>query len=141
MNKVFATAAEAIHDLTDGATLLVGGFGLSGNPECLIRAVHAKGVRDLALVSNNAGTDGRGLGVLLEARQVRTMTGSYVGEKTQARSSPLSASSALRSAMTRLRARFFFSFSANSLRSLSTMDFINNSIEAISFWSCKATVR
>ncbi|MCB9521892.1 MAG: CoA transferase subunit A [Myxococcales bacterium] len=83
MNKVFASAAEAIHDLTDGATLLVGGFGLSGNPECLIRAVHEKGVRDLNLVSNNAGTDGRGLGVLLEARQVRTMTGSYVGENKE----------------------------------------------------------
>ena len=76
MNKVFATAQAALFDLKDGASLLVGGFGLSGNPEHLIAAVHALGVRDLDLVSNNAGTDGHGLGVLLEARQVKRMTGS-----------------------------------------------------------------
>ncbi len=83
MNKVFASAADALHDLTDGMTLLVGGFGLSGNPENLITAVHERGVTRLNLVSNNAGTDGHGLGVLLEARQISTMTGSYVGENKE----------------------------------------------------------
>ena len=78
-----ALGQEAVEDLRDGATLLVGGFGLSGNPENLIRAVHARGLRDLTLVSNNAGVDGKGLGVLLEARQVRRMIGSYVGENKE----------------------------------------------------------
>lgn len=83
MNKVFPSADAALDGLTDGATLLVGGFGLSGNPENLIRAVHALGVSDLTLVSNNAGVDGKGLGILLEARQVSTMIGSYVGENKE----------------------------------------------------------
>jgi len=83
MNKVHPSAEAALSDLTDGVTLLVGGFGLSGNPENLIRAVHARGVRDLTLVSNNAGVDGKGLGVLLAARQVRRMIGSYVGENKE----------------------------------------------------------
>jgi len=83
MDKTIASADEAIHDIGDGATLLVGGFGLSGNPENLITALHSKGTRDLTLVSNNAGTDNCGLGVLLQARQVRTMIGSYVGENKE----------------------------------------------------------
>ena len=83
MNKVVASAAEAIADMPDGVTLLVGGFGLSGNPEHLIAAVHAKGVNGIRLVSNNAGVDGKGLGPLLEARQVTHMTGSYVGENKE----------------------------------------------------------
>jgi 3-oxoacid CoA-transferase subunit A len=83
MNKVCESAAAALEGLTGGATLLVGGFGLSGNPENLIRAVPAQGVRDLTLVSNNAGVDGKGLGILLEARQVKTMIGSYVGENKE----------------------------------------------------------
>ena len=83
MNKVHPSADAALADLTDGITLLVGGFGLSGNPENLIRAVHARGLRDLTLVSNNAGVDGKGLGLLLEARQVKTMIGSYVGENKE----------------------------------------------------------
>jgi 3-oxoacid CoA-transferase subunit A len=83
MDKTVNSAAEAIHDIHDGATLLVGGFGLSGNPENLITALHARGTRDLTLVSNNAGTDDCGLGVLLKARQVSTMVGSYVGENKE----------------------------------------------------------
>jgi 3-oxoacid CoA-transferase subunit A len=83
MNKVQPSAAAAVADLTDGLTLLVGGFGLSGNPENLIRAVHELGVRDLRLVSNNAGTDDCGLGILLRARQVSRMIGSYVGENKE----------------------------------------------------------
>ena len=83
MNKVFHDADQAIIGLIDGMTLLVGGFGLSGNPENLITAVHSLGVKNLRLVSNNAGTDGHGLGVLLEARQVSHMTGSYVGENKE----------------------------------------------------------
>jgi 3-oxoacid CoA-transferase subunit A len=80
MNKVFASAEAAVADLADGATLLVGGFGLCGNPENLIRAVHAKGTRGLTIVSNNCGVDGVGLGLLLEAGQVKKMISSYVGE-------------------------------------------------------------
>lgn len=83
MNKVYESAQSAIAGLSDGMTLLVGGFGLSGNPENLITAVHESGVTSLRLVSNNAGTDGHGLGVLLEARQVSHMTGSYVGENKE----------------------------------------------------------
>ena len=83
MNKVRASAADAISDLTDGITLLVGGFGLSGNPENLITALHARGTTGITLVSNNAGTDDCGLGVLLKAHQVKTMIGSYVGENKE----------------------------------------------------------
>lgn len=83
MNKVYQDADSAIAGLVDHMTLLVGGFGLSGNPENLITAVHKSGVKGIRLVSNNAGTDGHGLGVLLEARQVVEMTGSYVGENKE----------------------------------------------------------
>src|SRR5215813_2157382 len=80
MDKVFSDAAAALHDLLDGATLLAGGFGLSGNPENCIRAILQKGTRGLTIVSNNCGTTEKGLGVLLAAGQVKKMISSYVGE-------------------------------------------------------------
>ena len=83
MNKVFPDAKSAIEGLRDGMTLLVGGFGLSGNPENLITAAHESQVSELTLVSNNAGTDHHGLGVLLQAKQVVKMIGSYVGENKE----------------------------------------------------------
>ncbi len=66
--------------MKDGATLVVGGFGLCGNPENLIAALHRKGVKQLTIVSNNCGTTDQGLGILLAAHQVRKMVSSYVGE-------------------------------------------------------------
>jgi 3-oxoacid CoA-transferase subunit A len=83
MDKVHSSADEAIADLNDGVTLLVGGFGLSGNPENLIRALHQRGTAGITLVSNNAGTDHCGLGILLQSRQVSKMVGSYVGENKE----------------------------------------------------------
>jgi 3-oxoacid CoA-transferase subunit A len=80
MNKVFSNADEAIHDLSSGATLMVGGFGMCGVPVDLIDAVKRKGVTGLTVISNNAGTDGFGLGLLLEAGQLAKVMGSYVGE-------------------------------------------------------------
>ena len=80
MNKVFADADEAIHDIQDGATILVGGFGLCGIPENLIKALACKGVKNLTTISNNAGVDDFGLGVLLKNLQVKKHIGSYVGE-------------------------------------------------------------
>jgi len=80
MNKVFPNAEDAIHDVQDGATILVGGFGLCGIPENLIRATVAKGIRNLTTVSNNAGVDDFGLGLLLRNGQIRKHIGSYVGE-------------------------------------------------------------
>ena len=80
MNKVFPSAEAAIFDIEDGASILCGGFGLCGNPENLIRALHKKGVKDLTIISNNCGTDKEGLGILLQSRQIRKMVSSYVGE-------------------------------------------------------------
>ncbi|HSP76006.1 MAG TPA: CoA transferase subunit A [Cryobacterium sp.] len=81
MTKIRSSASEALGDvLRDGMTLAVGGFGLSGIPADLIDAVRASGVKDLTVVSNNMGVDGKGLGVLLEAGQVRRVIASYVGE-------------------------------------------------------------
>ncbi len=80
MNKVFDSADAAIADITDGAAILVGGFGLCGNPENLITALHKKGTKNLTIVSNNCGIDQDGLGVLMSAGQIATMIGSYVGE-------------------------------------------------------------
>jgi 3-oxoacid CoA-transferase subunit A len=80
MNKVVANADEAIRDLKDGATIMVGGFGLCGIPENLIAAVVRKGVKDLTTISNNAGVDDFGLGLLLRSKQIRKHIGSYVGE-------------------------------------------------------------
>lgn len=80
MNKVFANADEAIFDIQDGATLMVGGFGLCGIPENLIAALVRKGVKDLNTISNNMGIDDFGLGLLLRKGQIRSHKGSYVGE-------------------------------------------------------------
>jgi len=81
MSTSYASAHEALRGLLhDGMTIAVGGFGLSGNPSDLIEAVRDSGVRDLTIVSNNMGVDGKGLGLLLENRQVRKVLASYVGE-------------------------------------------------------------
>jgi 3-oxoacid CoA-transferase subunit A len=80
MNKVFASADEAIADINDGATVMVGGFGLCGIPENLIRALVKKGVKNLTTISNNVGVDEFGLGLMLYAGQIRAHKGSYVGE-------------------------------------------------------------
>ena len=80
MNKIVRDAQEAIADLHDGATIMIGGFGLCGLPENLINATRDKGVKNLTIISNNAGVDGRGVGLLLEARQIRKIIGTYVGE-------------------------------------------------------------
>jgi 3-oxoacid CoA-transferase subunit A len=83
MNKVRPSATEAVADIPDGASLAVGGFGLSGVPETLIRALHAQGAGRLEIISNNCGVDGRGLGVLLAAGRIARVTGSYVGENRE----------------------------------------------------------
>jgi 3-oxoacid CoA-transferase subunit A len=83
MNKLVESADAAISDVKDGATVMVGGFGLCGNPENLIRALHRKGVKDLVLISNNCGTTDQGLGPLLKARQIRKIVASYVGENKE----------------------------------------------------------
>lgn len=80
MNKVVASADDAIKDISDGAAILVGGFGLCGIPENLIRALVRKGVKNLTTISNNAGVDGQGIGLLLSAGQLRKHVGTYVGE-------------------------------------------------------------
>src|SRR5260221_7978046 len=80
MHKVVASAEEAIQDVFDGATIMVGGFGLCGNPENLIRALVHKGVKNLTTISNSAGVDGFGVGLLLAAGQIRRHVGTYVGE-------------------------------------------------------------
>jgi len=80
MNKVVANADEAIQDVFDGATIMIGGFGLCGIPENLIRALVRKGVKNLATISNNVGVDGLGMGLLLAAGQIRRHIGTYVGE-------------------------------------------------------------
>jgi 3-oxoacid CoA-transferase subunit A len=83
MNKVFANADTAIHDIPDGATLMLGGFGLNGIPENTIAALVRKGIKDLTCISNNAGVDGFGLGLLLQTRQIKKMMSSYVGENAE----------------------------------------------------------
>ena len=80
MNKVVANADEAVRDVFDGASIMVGGFGLCGIPENLIRAVVKKGVKNLTTISNNAGVDGFGMGLLLSAGQISKHIGTYVGE-------------------------------------------------------------
>jgi 3-oxoacid CoA-transferase subunit A len=81
MNKVYADARSALAGLLkDGMTIMAGGFGLCGIPEQLILAIRDAGVRNLTVVSNNAGVDGKGLGILLDSRQVKKMISSYVGE-------------------------------------------------------------
>ncbi|XXF81441.1 CoA transferase subunit A [Myxococcaceae bacterium GXIMD 01537] len=83
MNKVYASADEAVADIPDNTTLMSGGFGLCGNPENLIEALHRKGVKGLTIISNNCGTTDLGLGVLLKAKQVKKMVSSYVGENKE----------------------------------------------------------
>jgi len=80
VNKVVRDARDAIADVQDGATIMMGGFGLCGIPENLISAIREKGVKNLTIISNNAGVDGFGMGLLLENRQVRKMVATYVGE-------------------------------------------------------------
>ena len=80
MNKVVASSDEAIRDVFDGATIMIGGFGLCGIPENLIRALARKGTRNLKTISNNVGVDGFGMGLLLAAGQISSHIGSYVGE-------------------------------------------------------------
>jgi 3-oxoacid CoA-transferase subunit A len=80
MNKVVANAAEAVQDIPDGAVLMVGGFGLCGIPENLITALREIGVKDLTVISNNAGVNDFGLGILLQTRQIKKMISTYVGE-------------------------------------------------------------
>lgn len=79
-NKIVANYTEALEGLTSGMTLMVGGFGLCGIPEGLIRAVQALDIDNLCCISNNAGVDGFGLGWLLEKKQIRKMISSYIGE-------------------------------------------------------------
>jgi len=84
MNKVFASAAEALAGVVhDGQTIAVGGFGLCGIPEALIAALRDSGAKQLTCISNNAGVDGFGLGLLLATRQIKKMISSYVGENKE----------------------------------------------------------
>jgi len=83
MNKVLASAADAVARIPDGATIMMGGFGLCGIPENLIAALRARGTRNLTVISNNAGVDDFGIGLLLRARQVRKMISTYVGENKE----------------------------------------------------------
>jgi 3-oxoacid CoA-transferase subunit A len=83
MNKTSGSAAEAVADIGDNASLAVGGFGLCGIPSVLISALHSKGARGLRVVSNNCGTDNHGLGILLNAGRIARVTGSYVGENKE----------------------------------------------------------
>jgi 3-oxoacid CoA-transferase subunit A len=83
VNKLVSSAAEAVKDIPDGAVLMSGGFGLCGNPENLIKALHDRGTKGLTIISNNCGTTEHGLGVLLQAGQVKKMVSSYVGENKE----------------------------------------------------------
>lgn len=80
MDKVFPSAAEAVRDIPSGASIMAGGFGLCGIPEHLILALRDGGAKDLTFISNNAGVDDFGLGLLLQTRQIKKMISSYVGE-------------------------------------------------------------
>lgn len=83
MNKIVKNADEAIKDITDGMTLMLGGFGLCGIPENCIAALVRKGVKNLTCISNNAGVDDFGIGLMLQTRQVKKMISSYVGENAE----------------------------------------------------------
>jgi 3-oxoacid CoA-transferase subunit A len=83
MNKVLPSAEAAVALIPEGATILMGGFGLCGIPENLIKALHVRGTRNLTVISNNAGVDDFGIGVLLKSRQVRKMISTYVGENKE----------------------------------------------------------
>ena len=83
MNKVFSHADAAIHDISDAATLMLGGVGLNGIPENAIAALVRKGIKNLTCISNNAGVDDFGLGLLLKTKQIKKMMSSYVGENAE----------------------------------------------------------
>src|SRR4030081_1646834 len=83
MNKVLSGAEDAVARIPDGATIMMGGFGLCGIPETLIAALRARGTKGLTVISNNAGVDDFGIGVLLKSRQVRKMVATYVGENKE----------------------------------------------------------
>jgi 3-oxoacid CoA-transferase subunit A len=83
MNKVVRSAEDAVANIPDGASIMMGGFGLCGIPENLIRALHARGTRNLTIISNNAGVDEFGAGILLKSRQIRKVIGTYVGENKE----------------------------------------------------------
>lgn len=83
MNKIISSAREAISDINDGATIMLGGFGLCGIPENCIAALREKGVKDLICIANNAGVDDFGLGLLLKTKQIKKMMSSYVGENEE----------------------------------------------------------
>src|SRR5438309_10704713 len=83
MNKIFADASSALHDVPHGATIMLGGFGLCGIPERCISTLVQMGVKDLTCISNNAGVDDFGLGLLLQRKQIRKMMSSYVGENAE----------------------------------------------------------
>src|ERR1700749_4244633 len=83
MNKVLANADAAAALVPDGASILMGGFGLCGTPDNLIQALHDRGTKDLTVISNNCGIDGVCLGLLLTTRQVRKMISTYVGENKE----------------------------------------------------------
>src|SRR5438067_13040825 len=83
MNKVVANASAAIEGIVDGMTLMVGGFGLCGIPENCIAALVSKGIKNITCISNNAGVDDFGLGLLLQKHQIRKMISSYVGENAE----------------------------------------------------------
>lgn len=83
MNKVFKNAEEALHDIESGSTIMLGGFGLCGIPENSIAALVKKGVNDLTCISNNAGVDDFGIGLLLKKKQLKKMIASYVGENSE----------------------------------------------------------
>jgi hypothetical protein len=83
LDKTIGNALEAVQDIPSGASIAVGGFGLSGNPMLLIQAILERGIGDLSIVNNNCGVDDWGLGILLAAHRVRKMTSSYVGENRE----------------------------------------------------------
>ena len=83
MNKLYKNAEDAVFDIADKSTIMLGGFGLCGIPENLIAALVKKGVKDLTCISNNAGVDDFGIGLLLQSRQVKKMISSYVGENSE----------------------------------------------------------